>query len=107
MKRFEREKETIQKMIRLYCRENHNSPESLCQKCSVLQDYALQRLEHCPWGEDKPTCANCPVHCYKREEREKVRQVMRYAGPRMLLKHPWLAVMHLLDGLKKPPRKTG
>ncbi|MCU0373022.1 MAG: nitrous oxide-stimulated promoter family protein [Ignavibacteria bacterium] len=29
--------------------------------------------------------------------REKVKNVMRYSGPRMLLKHPYLAVRHLLN----------
>jgi hypothetical protein len=28
--------------------------------------------------------------------------VMRYAGPRMLLSHPFLALLHLIDGLRKP-----
>jgi hypothetical protein len=105
MDRLEREKLTIKNMVRLYCREKHDSPEGLCQECSELQEYALQRLERCPWGAGKPTCANCPVHCYRGDKREQVRGVMRFAGPRMLLKHPWLAVMHLLDGLKKPPKK--
>jgi hypothetical protein len=35
--------------------------------------------------------------------REQIRQVMRYAGPRMLLHHPIHAVLHLLDGIRKPP----
>jgi hypothetical protein len=26
---------------------------------------------------------------------------MRYAGPRMLLRHPLLAILHQLDGLRK------
>jgi hypothetical protein len=34
--------------------------------------------------------------------REKIRDVMRYAGPRMLLTHPVMAIAHLLDGLRKP-----
>jgi hypothetical protein len=34
--------------------------------------------------------------------REAVREVMRYAGPRMALRHPILAFLHLLDGFVKP-----
>ena len=30
--------------------------------------------------------------------REEVREVMRHSGPRMLRRHPLLAVAHLLDG---------
>lgn len=55
------------------------------------------------YGNNKPTCAKCPVHCYNARRREQIRQVMRYAGPRMLIYHPRLAILHLIDGLKKPP----
>jgi len=30
-----------------------------------------------------------------------VREVMRYAGPRMLLRHPWQALRHILDKLRR------
>jgi hypothetical protein len=69
-----------------------------CGRCTSFLAYADARLDHCPYGEEKPTCANCPIHCYKREPREFAREVMRYAGPRMLLRHPVLAVLHLVDG---------
>jgi hypothetical protein len=32
-----------------------------------------------------------------------MREVMRYAGPRMLWRHPLLAVAHLIDG-RRPAR---
>ena len=51
----------------------------------------------------KPTCAKCPIHCYKPAMREQIRDVMRYAGPRMLKRHPVLAIRHLLNGLKARP----
>jgi hypothetical protein len=35
--------------------------------------------------------------------RERIRKVMRYAGPRMLYTHPVLALFHLFHSLKKPP----
>ena len=102
--RRQREQETIQKMIFLYCRENHKPvDQGLCEECGALLDYSLERLHRCPFGENKSTCAKCTIHCYRPAMREKVRQVMRYAGPRMLFHHPYLAVMHLLDGLRKPP----
>lgn len=103
-RRLQREHETIKKMIFLYCRENHKPvDQGLCAECSSLQDYSLERLRRCPFGENKSTCAKCTIHCYRPAMREKIRQVMRYAGPRMILHHPFLAVMHLLDGLRKPP----
>lgn len=91
-------------MISMYCRETHGG-KMLCGDCANLQEYAQQRLEKCPYQEGKTTCVKCPVHCYQPGMREKVRQVMRYAGPRMLFKHPILAVLHLLDGLQEKPIK--
>jgi hypothetical protein len=36
--------------------------------------------------------------------RERVRVAMRYAGPRMLFRHPIMALLHLIDGLRKEPK---
>jgi hypothetical protein len=33
--------------------------------------------------------------------REQVRQVMRYAGPRMMFLHPVLTLLHYLDEITK------
>lgn len=101
--RIEREKKTIEKMIGLYCRAHHQPAHSLCDECQSLLDYALLRLEKCPFQPDKPTCASCPVHCYNPQMRTKVKEIMRYSGPHMLLHHPALAVMHLFDGRKPAP----
>ncbi|WP_322508569.1 nitrous oxide-stimulated promoter family protein [Anaerolinea sp.] len=100
--RIARERKTILAMSRIYCADHHGLPDgNLCMECQELLDYAFFRLEKCPYQEKKPTCANCPIHCYKPEMRERVRQMMRHAGPRMLLRHPILAIAHLLDGRKK------
>jgi hypothetical protein len=102
--RMVREEKTVEAMIRLYCQDRHAGHDGLCAECSTLADYARERLAGCPYQERKTTCAKCPVHCYRPAMREQIRAVMRYAGPRMLLRHPWLAVMHLLDRLKSEPR---
>lgn len=87
-------------MIRLYCRKNgHTENGVLCQDCLGLLDYAILRIDNCPFSLEKPTCANCSIHCYQSEMRERIRQVMRFSGPRMLLHHPYLAIMHLKDKL--------
>lgn len=54
--------------------------------------------------KEKPICARCPIHCYKPVMRERIREMMRYAGPRMLRRHPILAIRHLLEGWKTIPR---
>jgi hypothetical protein len=98
-----REERTIETMVRLYCRDQHGSRGALCDECDTLLAYARERLVRCAFQTDKTTCARCPVHCYRPVMREQVREVMRYAGPRMLTRHPWLAVLHLLDRLRRTP----
>ena len=91
------ERRTLEAMVAMYCRGRHGS-RAFCEECLGLLDYARGRLRSCPHAEDKPTCANCRTHCYKPLYRERVREVMRYAGPRMPLRHPLLAVRHLWRG---------
>jgi hypothetical protein len=98
-----RELKTIAAMVRLYCRGHHHAGAPLCPECASLMQYATRRLERCVFGDAKPTCANCAVHCYSADMRERVRVVMRWAGPRMLLRHPVLAIRHLLDGHQPVP----
>jgi len=103
--RLRRERRTIQSMIAIYCRKQHKtSSGNLCPECRELEAYALARLARCPFQENKPVCVKCAVHCYQPEMRQRVRIVMRFAGPRMLLRHPLLAIRHLLDERRKPRR---
>jgi hypothetical protein len=102
--RRKRELTTIAAMVRLYCgKHGHKRSGPLCADCVALLDYATRRLERCIFGDAKPTCANCVVHCYSAEKREDIRNIMRWAGPRMLLRHPVLSIMHLLDGRRPAP----
>lgn len=102
-RRFDRERRTIEVMIRLYCRDHHAGAADLCEGCEALRSYADVRLTKCVFKLEKPTCAACPVHCYRPEMREQVKVVMRYAGPRMILRHPVLAVFHIIDGRREVP----
>ena len=99
-----RQERTVAAMIRLYCQGQEHGGQPLCSDCQELLDYALLRLERCPFAPNKPTCDRCPVHCYGPAMRERVRAAMRYAGPRMLLRHPWMAIAHLYDRLMSQRR---
>jgi len=105
--RLARELATLRAMIGIYCRDEHGTRAAargeLCVECRGLMDYATRRLDRCVFGDDKPTCADCKVHCYTATMREQVRVVMRYAGPRMLWRHPVLALAHILDGRREAP----
>ena len=102
--RLAREKQTVASMIGIYCRRHHGRRQ-LCDECENLLQYALGRLDHCPFAGDKPTCARCTVHCYGPTRRARIREVMRYAGPRMLLWHPILAVRHQFDRLRRRTKR--
>ncbi|MFR8835497.1 MULTISPECIES: nitrous oxide-stimulated promoter family protein [Bacteroides] len=94
--RIDREKRIVELMIRLYCRKKEKN-KYLCIQCEELLRYAHARLDHCPFGENKSSCKQCTVHCYKPVMRERMRQVMRFSGPRMLLYTPWEAIKHLFQ----------
>lgn len=88
------EKLTIKRMIRLFCRKKHGSEEVLCTDCELLLKYATERLDTCPFGDQKTACADCRVHCYRTEMRQQIRNVMRFAGPRMIVYYPFDFLKH-------------
>ncbi len=102
--RLARELKTITAMVEIYCHNQHNFPKgSVCKACTEFLEYAEQRLSHCPFKEQKPTCGKCTIHCYNKAMQTKAKQLMRYSGPRMLWNHPIMAFFHLLDGKRKVP----
>ena len=92
---IQEEKEVVEMMIRLYCKK-YEGNIILCQSCRELLEYAHSRLDKCRFGEKKPTCRKCPIHCYRPEMKEKIRMVMRWSGPRMMFYHPLAAIKHVL-----------
>ena len=94
--RIEREKDVVDKMIRLYCRKRLGMHE-LNEEYRALMEYSHRRLDSCKFGEKKPACKRCPIHCYKPEMREKIRAIMRWAGPRMIIYDPMAAIRHILN----------
>lgn len=104
------EADTVRAMVHLYCTAHHKNGEKkdngLCPECETLLSYAMKRLACCPFGENKAACGNCKVHCYKPEMLEKIAVVMRYAGPRLLWRHPVLSLAHIIKSLTvKAPEK--
>jgi hypothetical protein len=75
---------TIEAMVRIYCKNHHESKGELCPECSELLEYAKMRLDKCPFK----------------------RRNLHAASPRMLLHHPVLAIHHIIDGRKKPEKLT-
>lgn len=104
MSRIEQDQRTVRRMIALYCRR-HLRADPMPEAYRQLADYACCRLDRCRYGERKTACEDCPTHCYAPREREAIRTVMRWAGPRMLLYHPADAMAHLLHKLRHRLRR--
>ncbi len=98
MGRIQREKETIDLMIKIYCNKKHKSKNNdLCDECRELLDYANKRLDFCKFGEVKKFCSKCPIHCYKKDMKVKIKDVMKFSGPRLLLHSPLQVIKHIID----------
>ena len=99
--RITREKEMLPEMVKIYCHGVHKSKKgTLCKDCQELTDYALFRLDHCRWGNDKNFCSQCPCHCYKPDMRSNIKEVMRYSGPRIMFYHPLVGTIHGIETIK-------
>ncbi|HHT04452.1 MAG TPA: nitrous oxide-stimulated promoter family protein [Bacteroidales bacterium] len=94
--RIEREKKTVEFMIRLYCKKKEGN-KSLCLDCEELIDYSKKRLDNCLYGAHKHACKHCPVHCFKPTMQSKMRQVMRFSGSRMIFYYPKETLVHLFN----------
>lgn len=100
----EKEKELVSQMISLYCKKKHGGRHGLCRDCAELDDYARARSDRCPFMETKTFCSNCKVHCYQPAMRGKIRDVMRFSGPRMIFRHPVTAICHVIETKKEKKR---
>lgn len=83
----------------VYCHDHHQSERCsltdlpvllsglkaypCCSDCRTFLQYAIERRLKCPL-ENKPSCKHCVLHCYRPGHREKVREIMRYAGKTLI-----------------------
>lgn len=97
--RREREKRVVAFMIGHHCGMRHRQAprdkDGLCEECHDLVSYAHSRLDDCRYGDAKPACVKCSVHCYARSRREAIRRVMAHTGPRMFYLMPREYLRHL------------
>lgn len=98
--RIEREKRTVRVMIKMYCDHSHSKVGKLCNRCNELSEFANERIDRCIFQKDKPVCSECQIHCYRKDMRDKIKTVMRFAGPQMIFHHPILGIRHLIDKRK-------
>jgi hypothetical protein len=102
----EHEKEIVGLMVGMYCHRHHGTQRGeLCPDCWALLDYARERVDQCPRIEEKTFCSSCPIHCYSPARSQQIRTVMRWAGPRMIFRHPLMALRHLVIQKMGRPNK--
>lgn len=90
------ELKTMYQIIGIYCRDKHHTPKGeLCEECQDVWHYAEHRIDVCPHMESKTFCSVCKTHCYGPTYREKIREIMRYGGPRMLFVSPLQVIKHM------------
>lgn len=105
--RLNEEKRTLEAMVASFCHAHHGTKKGeLCDNCRDFLAYALKRLACCPYGADKPACARCKIHCYRPAEKARARDIMRWAGPRLIFSHPVLTIKHMwYQFTKEAPEK--
>lgn len=97
---IDREKLTIRHMITIYCRSHHPA-SGICGDCGSILQYANERIDMCPYsGAPKPACGLCRTNCFTPEMHRRFSEIMRYAGPRMMLRHPVLTMAHIWDAVR-------
>ncbi len=111
-KLLERDLKTLATFIRVYChgkhdrqslvvmrgfdlRKIHGKPLELCPECTKLLQHALVKRTHCP-RDPKPQCKHCPTHCYAKNYRQQIREVMKYAGMKLMFSGRIHYLFHLL-----------
>ncbi|RME40697.1 MAG: nitrous oxide-stimulated promoter family protein [Planctomycetota bacterium] len=105
---------TVAEFVELYCHRKHRGAVRerfdtkvvdvdavlgrrpvLCGECTRLLLHAVVKRLHCPMVP-KPACKHCPRHCYHPRYRQRMREVMRFSGTRLLLSGRLRYLTHLL-----------
>jgi hypothetical protein len=109
-----RDLKTLATFIDVYCKHRHEHAEKgpvklktydvemiagrpvvLCESCRKLFAHAFVKRSNCPM-EPKPACKHCPSHCYHPTYREKIQEVMRFSGRKIMMGGRLDYLYHLL-----------
>lgn len=98
-KRHKKDIRLIGEFVREYCAGHHETKRRslfplpaglkeilLCSECAHFMEYAIAKRLRCPLETEKPSCKHCRIHCYGGDERKKIREIMAYAGRRMIMR---------------------
>lgn len=112
--KLHRDLRRLAQFIRIYCDGCHSAdprkpvtlrfcdveafvgqPIALCPACTKLLAHAFFKRTNCPL-DPKPMCKHCPQHCYQATFRQQIREVMRYAGWKMVRTGRLDLILHML-----------
>ena len=101
---LDRDRATLEAIGSIYCKAHHGRAASeagstLCSECAQVVDYAMARTKKCP-NNHEGNCKDCTIHCYAGEMRERVKAMMAYSAPRMLVRHPAMTARYLRKKLR-------
>ena len=96
--RLGKDRKTLEAIGRIYCSAHHDgTPKDaagLCASCRQAIDRTLERTASCPYGHEG-NCQDCDIHCQRGEAQLRIKEIMRYAAPRMTLRHPLMTMEYL------------
>ena len=75
MTKIDSQKRIVRNMISLYSRHKTGTYK-LNGSYKELAEYCERRLDHCYWGNKKPSCKNCSIHCYNKAKREEIKKII-------------------------------
>lgn len=96
MDRTELKKRVVTQMIKIYCTAKHGQDSNLCDSCKELLAYSIKRTESCKNKDQKVTCRKCTSQCYSKDMKSRIREVMRFSGPRFFVKRPIDVIRYIL-----------
>lgn len=100
-RKIDYEKNILLYMIELYCRYNHKNynkafgSKNICKECEEVYNYACERTSKCRFISTKTFCSACTSHCYKKDMREKIKNIMIFSGKRMIFYKPLISLKHV------------
>lgn len=98
MSNSEQDLRTLEAMGRMYCKKYH--PEAakdhagLCPQCRETIDVTARRAQACPFNHEG-NCQDCSIKCQRGDAQDRIKAVMAYSAPRMLLAHPVMTFRYL------------
>lgn len=99
---LDRDRATLVAIGSIYCKAHHGSAAAgskLCSECAELVEYAMVRTQKCP-NNHEGNCKDCAIRCYNGAMRDRVKAMMAYSAPRMLVRHPVMTVRYLRKKIK-------